>query len=276
LILRPSSTAGREVKTCGGKVADALLNPSSLRRFTVNHTYIPMSRRNSFEKVVIGNATLYCGDCFDILPALPFVDAVVTDPPYGIGYKYRSYDDAPDKYNELMARLVPQLNRISRNGPCFVWQSLKRADCWHRYFPKGYHIIAACKIYPSHLRKIPCYAWDPVIFWSGRTWLRDELPFDWIATDMGKWDGFGSGNPVTCPRPLPQVRYICDSIRARSIVDPFMGGGTTGVAAIMAGKRFIGIELDKASFDYACKRIERAWKSAGNAGKTGNPNAKVP
>jgi hypothetical protein len=78
---------------------------------------------------------------------------------------------------------------------------------------------------------------------------------------MGKWDGFGSGNPVTCPRPLPQVRYICDSIRAKSILDPFMGSGTTGVAALLAKKRFIGIEQDEVYFDYACKRIEQVWKS---------------
>ena len=216
------------------------------------------------EKVVIGPATLYRADCFDIFPHIRYVDAVVTDPPYGIGYKYRSYDDAPDKYEQLMARLVPELNRITRNGPCFVWQSQRRASCWHRYFPRGYDIIAACKVYPPRYGKAVRYAWDPIIFWSGRSRLHDELPRNWVLNDLTKWEGYGSGNPVTCPRPLPQVRYIVESIRARSIIDPFMGGGTTGVAAIMAGKQFIGIELDTASFDYACKRIERVWKATHN------------
>ena len=221
-----------------------------------------------FEKVIIGNATLYRGDCFDIMPTLAAVDAVVTDPPYGIGHKYRSYDDAPDKYDGFMARLVPQLVRATGNGPCFVWQSSCRVSCWHRYFPAGFDVIAACNVYPPRQGKNVCFAWNPIIFWSGRSRLQDELPRNWQMTDLTKWEGYGSGNPVTCPRPLPQVRYICDSIRARTIFDPFMGSGTTGVAAIMAGKRFIGIERDEVYFDYARKRIERAWKSACKTGST--------
>ena len=222
-------------------------------------TYAPLQAY--LEKVVIGDATLYRGDCFDIMPTLSPVEAAVTDPPYGIGYCYRSYDDDPRKYDQFMARLVPQLNRVTGNGSCFVWQSLRKADRWHRYFPPGYRIIAACKIYPSHLDKRPAYAWDPIIFWSGRRWLRDELPLDWHMADLDKWDGYRSDNPVRCPRPLPQVRYIVDSIHGKSLIDPFLGSGTTGVAAILAGKKFLGIELDKVSFDYACKRIERTWKS---------------
>jgi len=77
----------------------------------------------SIEKRVIGNATLYRADCFDVLPTLSGIGAVVTDPPYGIGFQYRSYDDAPEKYDAMMERLVPELVRITGNGPCFVWQS---------------------------------------------------------------------------------------------------------------------------------------------------------
>jgi site-specific DNA-methyltransferase (adenine-specific) len=65
-------------------------------------------------------------------------------------------------------------------------------------------------------------------------------------------------NPVPCPRPLNQVQYFCNAIRARSILDPFLGSGTTGVAAVLAGKRFIGIEQDPVYFEYACRRIEKA------------------
>ena len=75
----------------------------------------------SIEKRVIGNATLYRADCFDVLPQLSDIDAVVTDPPYGIGFAYRSYDDAPGKYDAMMCRLVPELIRVTNDGPCFVW-----------------------------------------------------------------------------------------------------------------------------------------------------------
>jgi len=94
--------------------------------------------RLSFEKIVIGNATLYRADCFDVLPELHGVDAAITDPPFGIGYKYRSHDDAPEKYVAMMQRLVPLLQRVTNNGPCFVWQSPGKADQWHSFFPQAF------------------------------------------------------------------------------------------------------------------------------------------
>ena len=213
------------------------------------------SRRAAIEKRVIGNATLYRADCFDVLPTLSRIDAVITDPPYGIGFKYRSYDDAPDKYDAMMARLVPQLVRITNNGPCFVWQSPLKADRWHEYFPKGYRIVAACKMYPDRPGKSPVLSWDPVLYF-GNSLLRDHLPRDWHIDDLRPWDGYRGENPVPCPRPLSQVQFFCDSVNASSILDPFMGSGTTGVATLLAGKRFIGIERDPLYFEYAFQRIE--------------------
>ncbi len=72
------------------------------------------------------------------------------------------------------------------------------------------------------------------------------------------------------------MQYFCDSIKAESILEPFMGSGTTGVAAILAGKRFIGIEQDPAYFDYACMRIDEAWnRSAKELARRGNNTAKL-
>lgn len=212
-----------------------------------------------FRKVQIGTATLYHGDCFHILPTLNAVEAVVTDPPYGIGFKYRSYNDAPHRYYDLMTRLVPELTRLTGGGPCFVWQSPLKADQWHTYFPKGFRIIAACKLYPKRRGKSNCLSWDPVIFWSRRSRIHDDLPTDWHLADLKLYDGYQSDNPVPCPRPLQQVAYFCRSIRARTICDPFMGSGTTGVACVQAGKHFVGIEQDPVYFAYACGRIRKAW-----------------
>lgn len=219
------------------------------------------------EKIVIGPATLYRANCFDVLPTLPRVGAVVTDPPYGIGFNYRSYDDAPAEYVPLMQRLVPELVRVTCNGPCFIWQSIQRVSDWHLFFPAGFRVVAGCKIYPTLKGKTRRLSWDPIIFWSGRSWLRDELPQDWQVTDMRPWDGYRGGNPVPCPRPLGQVRFICDSVRAASILDPFMGSGTTGVAALLAGKRFVGIEQDPVYFKYACEQIADAWRTLSKRAK---------
>jgi site-specific DNA-methyltransferase (adenine-specific) len=219
-------------------------------------------RAAAVRKVQIGRATLYHGDCFTIMPTLEPVAAVVTDPPYCIGFTYRSYDDAPRRYHDLMTRLVPELTRITEAGPCFVWQSPLKADQWHQYFPKGWRIVAACKLYPQRPGKRNCLSWDPVIFWSGRSRIHDELPTDWHLADLRPYDGYAGDNPVPCPRPLPQVEFICHNIRATSILDPFMGSGTTGVAAVRAGKRFVGIEQDPVYFEYACQRIAQAARAA--------------
>lgn len=219
----------------------------------------PAAAEPKIERVVIGDATLYRADCFKVFPRLGRVDAAVTDPPFGIGYQCRSYDDSPENYHALMSRLVPELIRLTRNGPCFVWQSPGKADQWHKYFPQGFRIVAACKAYPPRRGDRPhCMTWDPVIFFSGRSRIYHELPRDWHVARLARWNLLAE-NPVPCPRPLAQVRYICDSIRARTILDPFMGSGTTGVAALLAGKKFVGIELDPVYFEYACRRIRQAW-----------------
>lgn len=83
-------------------------------------------------RVIIGSAPLYHGDCFDVLPTLARLGAVITVPPYGIGFAYRTYDDAPKRYDALITRLVPELIRVTDNGPCLVWQSPLKAEYWHR------------------------------------------------------------------------------------------------------------------------------------------------
>jgi len=187
---------------------------------------------------------------------------VVTDPPFGINFPYRIHDDSPDHYDALMARLVPHLDRATEGGPCFVWQSPLKADCWHRWFPSGFRIIAGCKVYPERRFNRRFYSWDPIIFWSRRGKLRDEpLPRDWIVSDLSDSDDCPAGNPHPCPRPLDHVEYICRGIRGQTICDPFMGSGTTGVACIRSGKRFVGIEKDPEYFTFAWSRIERAHLS---------------
>jgi len=237
----------------------APVNPYYANRLQIRpRSHAAIAPDDPIRKVVIGSATLYRADCFDVLPTLEGIDAVVTDPPYGIGFAYRSYDDSPDQYESMMRRLVPELVRVTSDGPCFVWQSPLKVELWPKVFPTGFRVVAACKMYPERGGKSSCLSWDPVIFWSGRSRIHDQLPRDWHVADLRPWDGYRGDNPVPCPRPLTQVRYFCDSIEAETILDPFMGSGTTGVAAVLAGKRFIGIERDPVYVEYACRRIAAA------------------
>ena len=170
-----------------------------------------------------------------------------------------------------MWKLVPLLNRLSNGGPCFVWQSPLKADKWHKYFPEDYRILAGCKLYPKRDGKQPCLSWDPIIFWSQKSRLWREVPRDWHLVDLAPYDGYKGDNPVPCPRPLAQVEFICRETRASSILDPFMGSGTTGVACINSGKHFVGIEQDPVYFDYACERIRKAWAAVSDPLKSAHP-----
>lgn len=250
----------------------SVLNPAYARRLArhAGDTAAVEPPPSGIERVVIGSATLYRADCFDVLPTLAGIDAVVTDPPYGIGFAYRTCPDAPEDYDGLMARLVPELVRATDNGPCFVWQSPLRAPDWHRYFPPGFRIVACCKHYPTRRFRGGHLGWDPVIFWSGRSRLQQELPRNWHVADLRDGEPRDRRNPVPAPKPLESALYLCQSLRGVVVLDPFMGSGTTGVAAILAGKRFVGIERDPVYFRYACERIAQTQMSVDRARELGH------
>jgi DNA modification methylase len=90
-------------------------------------------------KVEIGDATLYLGDCRDILPTLPQVDAVVTDPPYGIDFEYESYDDTIENWQNLMTAVVPMARSIAKFVvmPCCA---IGRLGWWYQHMPPDWLI----------------------------------------------------------------------------------------------------------------------------------------
>ena len=95
-----------------------------------------------------GAIRLYCADCLDVLPTLEAgsVDAVVTDPPYGIGWKAGTWDDDPAKYPALMAFLVSEANRLVENGWCFVFQAMLNVGRFHEWFPPDFRLFASAKL----------------------------------------------------------------------------------------------------------------------------------
>ena len=90
----------------------------------------------------IGGCTLYLADCMDVLPTLGEVDAVVTDPPYGIGFKYESHDDTPDGYGEWLWSIIEECERhCTDRAPIFVWQAMPNLKKFFRLVPAR---LAAC------------------------------------------------------------------------------------------------------------------------------------
>ena len=221
------------------------------------------------EPVIIGDATLYLGDCMDILPTLGKVDAVITDPPYGVGFKYESHDDRPSAYEGgydawLMGILESCESLCSEASPIFVWQSGTHIYLFGNRFPRDWRLFIAAKNFVQMRPTAMQYSFDPVVCWwtRGKAWSAGNATRDFhianTAPVIGQALNIERGHP--CPRPLDQMRHIIDQwVRPNSIcLDPFMGSGTTGVAAIQLGRKFIGIEREPKYFDIACQRIEQA------------------
>ena len=195
-------------------------------------------------KVEIGLATLYLGDCRDILPTLPKVDAVITDPPYGIS--------------------ITKSNRIavSRGMGGGQWDDAPPdADLIRAVVDAGSSVI----LWGGNYFGLPanrCFlVWDKQN--EGRDFADVELAWtniDAVARIFRmrpmNMDG-GKVHPTQKPEAL--MRWCLDKTTG-SVIDPFMGSGTTGVAAIQMGRKFIGIEREPKYFDIACKRIEQAQK----------------
>jgi len=216
-----------------------------------------------FKRVDINdNVTLYLGDCLDVLPTLEddSIDAIITDPPFGIGFKYNQYEDSSEGYGEWLWDIIEIAEgKCTPGAPVFIWQAMKNCRYFSDWFPRDYRIFAACKNFVQ-FRPTPIqYAFDPVIFWFVGT--SDITPIagqrDFHVGNTARWVAEKSvGHP--CPRPLDTVKYIISLTNSNTILDPFMGSGTAGVAAIQLGRRFIGIEIDEKYFDIAYNRISKA------------------
>lgn len=199
--------------------------------------------------VIIGNAELYLGDCRDILPLIGKVDAVVTDPPYGIdgtwdggkthGWsKFRgeakAWDNRPEWFSEFIENF---------DGAAIVW-----GGQYFRLSPSGAWLI-----------------WDKVVrqFSSGHcelAWTNQMHPIRAFNYSHGELASEGKEHPTQ--KPLPLMKWCIEQCKndPKVILDPFMGSGTTGVAAVQMGRKFIGIEREPKYFDIACRRIDDAQR----------------
>ena len=194
-------------------------------------------------KVEIGDATLYCGDCVEVLPTLPKVDAVITDPPYGIGitrsnriavsrgFGGNNWDDLAPTPEQMQAVIASGVQAIVWGGNYF---GLPPTRC--------------------------------VLIWDKQNDGRDfaDLEMAWTNIDSVarifrmrpmSMDG-GKQHPTQKPEAL--MRWCVAKTTGQVVLDPFMGSGTTGVACAQMGRKFIGIEREPRYFDIACERISRA------------------
>ena len=211
-----------------------------------------MARQREHES--IGDCILYQGDCLDIMPTLGDVDAVVTDPPYGIGEngrkaasrvkmaKPRDYGDFNWDQNPASPEQIAAIRACSQTQIIFGgnYFDLPPTSCWLIWDKQNSGDFADCEMAWSNLNKAVRR-----IYW--------------------RWNGMiRKGNDVRehpTQKPVGVMEWCIGHVPegAQTILDPFMGSGTTGVACAKMGRKFIGIELEPKYFDIACKRIEDAY-----------------
>jgi DNA modification methylase len=204
-------------------------------------------------ETIAEGVTLYLGDCREILSTLGKVDAVVTDPPYGVGFRYESHDDTPKGYVQWCADWFA-LTQAATDGPIAIscgivnvtdWPKPDWIFCWHKPASMG-----RCAVGFNN--------WEPVLLYgkSRAGQVVDVFRAPILTSDDVE------GHP--CPKPVAWGRGIIERISAPGdiILDPFTGSGTTGIAAVSSGRKFTGIEIEPKYFDIARRRIEQATKQA--------------
>lgn len=199
------------------------------------------------EWVEIGRARLALGDCRDILPTLGNVDAVVTDPPFGLGAKLqggRDWGNDP-KLLEWDAEAPPTetlMEVVAAGTSAVLWGG--------NYFG----------LPPSR----GWLVWDksnavPTMADVELAWTNLDRPAKRFRGLVGRCE---FGHPTQKPLDLMKwtIAQVDHCHAVETILDPFAGSGTTGVAAVQMGRDFIGIEREPRYFDIACKRIEEAQR----------------
>ena len=201
------------------------------------------------EKVTIGNCELWHGDCREILPLLPPVDLVLTDPPYGMnafdGSRTRRMYDMDRKQNwdscPIDAATILMVLGCASNA--IVWGGNYYAD-----------VLPVRKSWLSWKKPDA----PPTMAQFEMAWTSLEINARQIEQSIAATNAERVGHPSQ--KPLRVIEWCLNfAPEARTVCDPFMGSGTTGVACARMGLQFVGIERERKYFDIARRRIEQAY-----------------
>jgi site-specific DNA-methyltransferase (adenine-specific) len=210
---------------------------------------------------IIGDCRLILGDCREVLPTLGKVDAVVTDPPYGISLNTNNSRFTGGNRGSVSKR---GKGAGSANGAPIVGDDQE--------FDPSFILLGSEQIiwgwnnYPDKLPRGTCLVWIK---------RNDDAFGSFLSDAETAW--YSRGHGVYCFRdlsnnaiardrvhptqkPVTLMTWCLERLKGQTILDPFMGSGTTGVACAKLGRKFIGIEIEPKYFDIACRRIEAAYK----------------
>lgn len=231
-------------------------------------------------KEIIGDCELYLGDCRDILPDFRVMDHVICDPPYE-KEAHRSMRRTQESIkmginvdldfsaitDDLRHFIAVQSYRISQGWAMFFCQA-EAVGAWRDALE-----LAGAKYKRSMIWVKP----DSSPQFNGQMPAMgyESIPLAWCGNGFAKWNGGGKRGVFThltnnqeregthqTEKPLSLMKELIGlfSDFDQSILDPFMGSGTTGVACVNFGRKFVGVEIEPKYFDIACQRIEKATR----------------
>lgn len=219
----------------------------------------------------IGAATLYLGDAYDIRPTLGWFDADVMDPPYLLatsgGGKFRADRPYLDQITEQ--GLDKDFDHTIINpllcGSVVSFCSNDQLPRLSTYLNGLFHRFAVCAWRKLTPMPVANKHYVPEIELYLHAWNRDYHPAGDLAdlkriVDCRSRQSKEFDHPTVKPDAV--MAKILRNVGGSSVCDPFMGTGSTGVAAVQAGKRFVGIEKNPVHFETACRRLADAQASA--------------
>lgn len=208
----------------------------------------------------IGNQTLVLGDCRDVLETL-VGDCFLTDPFYGVDggkggqarergkAKYIDLEDTPTTVAQIAVPVVAYLAVICQRGavtpgnPCmFLYPKPREVGCFWQPAANGLGPWGFCNFQP--------------IFYYGTDFRAGRGP--WPTGRQVSEQAQKNGHP--CPKPLEAWQWLLQKVsqEGETVIDPFLGSGTTLVACQQLGRRGIGVEICEEYFEIACRRVEWA------------------
>ncbi len=209
-------------------------------------------------RVVRGHlsATLYLGDCRDVLPKI-VADYIITDPPYGI-----SYDASHSKYQNGKDRGAAEWDKepydptpiLEMNLPSIIWGG----NCFASKLPDKPGWLCWVKINRNGTKIRQA---EMELAWANCVTRPQSYRYSWIGAGMeGETNRVNGGTCHPTQKPVPLMAWCMETIgvpEGATVLDPYMGSGTTGIACLRTGRNFIGVEKDPKHFATAAARLER-------------------
>lgn len=238
-------------------------------------------------RVQIGDATLYLGDCLEIMPTLGKVDCTVTSPPYNhnitsfkpsgmhkesrwIDKMSRGYSDNLDEseYQLWQRELLDAIYDVSQSTASLFYNHKIR---WRD--GEMIHPINWMQPTKWRIRQEIIWARNGSTTMNARMFAPSDERIYWLCKEKHKWNQscvsymtvwrmnsvVFDDHACVFPVELPKRSIMATTDAGDTVLDPFMGSGTTGVACAKLGRKFIGIELEPKYFDIACERIQKAY-----------------